>query len=827
LAQTVQTDKADYPPGSTVIITGNGFQPNESVQLQVINLTNPDDTGDEHSPWTVTADENGSFTAFWYVTQDEADTTLKLTATGNAGSFAEMTFTDASDLTVSGTVQFAGTGAAVAGATITGYSDAALTTVDNNQGPGAGTTTSAANGTWTLHLQKSTTRYVVVSGFLAGTNASGVTLGSGGSPVQISTNEIQFSSGGGGDTSSGNLFLVKVTATVASGLTANNKVYDGSTVATIVSNNVTLSGIRSTDAANVKLSTNGYSAAFATATIGTSKSVSVSGLTLTGTAAGNYFLTQPTLSADITTRSVLITNVTASAKIYDGTTSATLNGGAVSNIVSGDTVTFTTGTGAFSSQYVGTWPVTATSYALSTSGVSTNYALSAQPTVPNASISTRSVLITNVMAANKTYDATTTATLSGGAVSNSVSGDSVTFTAGTGVFASKNIGTWGVTTTGYALTPNTVATNYSLSAQPLVPSATISATNISVTANNDSKTYGQTKTYGTGQTAFTSSGLQGGETIGSVTITASGGINANSTVGTYNLTPSAATGGTFAASNYSITYNNGTLTVNKANSSVAVASTLNPSGYKAAVNFTATLPSDATGNVIFTTTNAPFSTNALSSGSATSLSITNLPRGTNTITAQYAGDSNYLGSTNTLAIGQIVTNHPPVAASFSVTNSVNTFKMTISDLLTNATDADSDTLALAGFSASTNGVTIATNAVLFQYRNSNNVNDRFNYIVLDGFGGSATGTVSVVFYPFGNNVTGQQGTITPVAGVAHLKYFGIPTYKYIIQRSTNMVNWVSLQTTNTPSNGTFDYDDNFSDLGGAPSSAFYRLVWTP
>ena len=85
---------------------------------------------------------------------------------------------------------------------------------------------------------------------------------------------------------------------------------------------------------------------------------------------------------------------------------------------------------------------------------------------------------------------------------------------------------------------------------------------LSISANNDSKTYGQTKTYGAGSTAFTSTPLQNGETILTVTITASGGTAATNTVGPYNLMPSGATGGTFNAANYNIIYNNGTLTVN-------------------------------------------------------------------------------------------------------------------------------------------------------------------------------------------------------------------------------------------------------------------------
>jgi hypothetical protein len=95
-------------------------------------------------------------------------------------------------------------------------------------------------------------------------------------------------------------------------------------------------------------------------------------------------------------------------------------------------------------------------------------------------------------------------------------------------------------------------------------SQAVSAVALSITASADSKTYGQTKTYGSGSTAFTSSGLQNGDTIASVTLTASGGTAANGAVGSYNLTPSAAVGGAFNANNYTITYNNGTLTVNPA-----------------------------------------------------------------------------------------------------------------------------------------------------------------------------------------------------------------------------------------------------------------------
>ena len=59
-------------------------------------------------------------------------------------------------------------------------------------------------------------------------------------------------------------------------------------------------------------------------------------------------------------------------------------------------------------------------------------------------------------------------------------------------------------------------------------------------------------------------GLQNGETVGSVTLTASGGGElASANAGTYTITPSAPTGGTFNINNYNVTYATGILRKNK------------------------------------------------------------------------------------------------------------------------------------------------------------------------------------------------------------------------------------------------------------------------
>jgi trimeric autotransporter adhesin len=89
------------------------------------------------------------------------------------------------------------------------------------------------------------------------------------------------------------------------GITANNKVYDGTTVATITSNNVVLAGVVAGD--TVTLSTNSYTASFASANVGNGIVVTVSGLTLTGASATNYTLTPPTgLTANITPATLLV-----------------------------------------------------------------------------------------------------------------------------------------------------------------------------------------------------------------------------------------------------------------------------------------------------------------------------------------------------------------------------------------------------------------------------------------------------------------------------------------------------------------------------------------
>ena len=87
-----------------------------------------------------------------------------------------------------------------------------------------------------------------------------------------------------------------------------------------------------------------------------------------------------------------------------------------------------------------------------------------------------------------------------------------------------------------------------------------------------------------------------------------------------------------------------TQTINQANSSVAIASSSNPSALGSPVTFTATMtPSAATGTVAFLDGSTTLGTATISSGNST-YTTSNLTGGSHSITASYSGDANDNGS---------------------------------------------------------------------------------------------------------------------------------------------------------------------------------------
>src|SRR5207249_3554335 len=94
--------------------------------------------------------------------------------------------------------------------------------------------------------------------------------------------------------------------------TGINKVYDGTTTATVNLSDNRVSGDVFTDSYT--------GATFANKNVGTGKTVTVGGIAISGTDAGNYTAnTTTTTTADITARTLAVTAVGVN-KIYDGTT---------------------------------------------------------------------------------------------------------------------------------------------------------------------------------------------------------------------------------------------------------------------------------------------------------------------------------------------------------------------------------------------------------------------------------------------------------------------------------------------------------------------------
>jgi filamentous hemagglutinin family protein len=171
----------------------------------------------------------------------------------------------------------------------------------------------------------------------------------------------------------GNITPATLTVT---GTTVSNKVYDGTTAATLAGG--TLFGIIGSDVVTLT-----QAGAFASKNAGTGIAVTASD-TLGGAGSGNYTLAQPTgLTANITPATLTVTGTSVANKVYDGTTAATLSAGTLSGLIGSDSVTLAQA-GTFTSPNAGTGVAVTASDSLSGAAAG-NYMLT-QPTGLTANI---------------------------------------------------------------------------------------------------------------------------------------------------------------------------------------------------------------------------------------------------------------------------------------------------------------------------------------------------------------------------------------------------------------------------------------------------------
>lgn len=228
-----------------------------------------------------------------------------------------------------------------------------------------------------------------------------------------------------------------------------------------------------------------------TSTTGTVQVVGQGSATITAKyESANYLGEAASASISVNKKNVTITGLSAQNKVYDGNTTATVNGTAVvSGKVGSDDVTVTAGSAAFADENVGSGKtVTFTGYTLSGAKAG-NYNLTAQPASVTANITAKPVTVT-VTATDRDYvSGNRNVVLVAGSVTGAIGGDTVNVdvSGATGTMENEDAGTGkAVTVTGVALS-GTDAGNYNLTAQPTGVTVTINKKNYdgSITGNKN------------------------------------------------------------------------------------------------------------------------------------------------------------------------------------------------------------------------------------------------------------------------------------------------------------------------------------------------------
>lgn len=278
------------------------------------------------------------------------------------------------------------------------------------------------------------------------------------------TDALNYTVAGSSAATSGNI----TPRTLTVGTSGGNKPYDG-TIAAAVS-------LTDDRAPGDSLVLGSGSASFLDKNAGSGKALSVSGITLGGTDAGNYVLASSTASgsADIAARSL---NVTASGvdRIYDGSTNASVTFG--DNRIGNDVLSIS-GNASFADKNAGNGKAVSVSGIALTGADAGNYVLSSTTGATTANIGKRT-LTASATGVDKVYDQGTAASVTLG--DDRVAGDTLALTYGGASFADKNAGNGkAINVSGIAL-GGTDAGNYTLASTGATASANIGKRTLNVT----------------------------------------------------------------------------------------------------------------------------------------------------------------------------------------------------------------------------------------------------------------------------------------------------------------------------------------------------------
>ena len=374
----------------------------DAADATLATLTSPGVAGAKSFSAFSQAINSGS-TGYFFITTDIAGgaSTGGNTISVNAITTANLTFTSG---TKSGSTTAGGTQTIIAATTPAIGTSGTLSALSTTYGTASGTTSFTASGSaLTTDITITAPAGFEISTVVGSGYASSLILTQTSGTVPATTLYVRLAATTAVGSYNGNIVLTSTGAATANiatvsstvtpkaltitGIAAVSKIYNGNTT-TSLTGTASVVGIVGTD--NITLSGT-PTATFATAAVGNTKAVTVSGYSVTGTAASNYTLTQPTgLSANITVKELTIAGAVANDKVYNGTTVATLSG-SLTGVISPDVVTLSA-TGTFASANVGTAiAVTATSTLGGTAA--SNYTLT-QPTGLSANITQASQTIT-------------------------------------------------------------------------------------------------------------------------------------------------------------------------------------------------------------------------------------------------------------------------------------------------------------------------------------------------------------------------------------------------------------------------------------------------
>src|SRR5579884_4283706 len=515
MTATVMTDKADYQPGDTVLITGSGWTPGETVTLNIVE--SPDD-GDGPHILTPTADATGNISATFPIEANDIGITFTLTATGGtSGLTAQTTFTDTTHLKAI-KVLGAQTPNPVAAGNSATYGTTASNSIEVDfNGNGSCPVTLSATG-----LPTGATATFAPSA-LTGTGTSSLfSLLTINTTTALSGGTYSFTvraDGTGGDCPSDSATapasLVVNTATTTSVVSSLNPSTYGTGVSFTAT--VTRTAGSGTPTGSVQFKIDGSpfggpvalgaptTSTSATAVSGSTSTLKAGSHTITAeyTPSGSFAPSSGTVNQTVNPKALTIT-ATTNTKTYDGTTSAAAVP-TVSGLVGSDTVTGLAET--YDNKNAGTGKTLTVSpgYTVNDGNGGNNYTVTT--VTNNTGVITKAALTITAATNSKVYDGTTSAAAVP-TTSGLVGGDTVTGLAET--YDTKHVGTGKtLSVSAYTVNDGNSGNNYTVTTVTNT-TGVITKAALTITAATNSKVYDGTTS---AAAVPTTSGLVGGDTV--------------------------------------------------------------------------------------------------------------------------------------------------------------------------------------------------------------------------------------------------------------------------------------------------------------------------